>query len=72
MLSTVCEPSSLLTQLSEIIFYAAPGVFSDKGLDQAPWLLLVLHISVDPSSRTEELHDRLVENIESTDKINLL
>lgn len=47
---------SLLTQLSEIILYAAPGVFSDKGLDQSPWLLLVLHISGNPKSTTAALN----------------
>lgn len=47
---------SLLTQLSEIILYAAPWVFSDKGLDQSPWLLLVLHISGNPKSTTTALN----------------
>lgn len=36
--------------MSEIIFYAVPGVFGDEGLDHAPWLLLVFHIGIDPGS----------------------
>lgn len=41
------------TQLFEIILYAAPGVFSDEGLDRTPRLLLVSHIGVDPGSVTQ-------------------
>lgn len=54
--STICELGFLLTQLSEVIFYATPGVFGDKGLNQAPWLLLVFHIGVDPGSTTRILN----------------
>lgn len=55
----VLSKASLLTQLSEIILYAAPGVFSDKGLDQSPWLLVVLHISRNPNSITEVLNAKI-------------
>lgn len=45
----------LLTQLSEVIFYAAPGVFGDEGFDQTPWLLPVFHVGIDPESKTDML-----------------
>lgn len=41
----------LHTQLSKIFLYAPPGVFGDERLDQAPWLLLVFHIGVDPGGK---------------------
>lgn len=46
----ICVDSSRHTQLLEFISYVGPGVFGDEGLDQAPWLLLVFHIGVDPGS----------------------
>lgn len=65
----LCEQSFLLTQLLEIIFYAAPGVFGDEGFDQAPWLLLVFHVGKYPGSTTKLL-DGTIANIKSqTDTI---
>ena len=61
--STVSELRFLLTELSEIILYAAPGVFSDEGLDQAPRLLLILHIGVNAGNTIWVLKAGHIENM---------